>query len=558
MVDVPYVGMKVIRFFPKNGWYYGSVSEIVELPKKMYKVIFKDGETDEWTEDEYAIIKAESKVVIGDVGYKFVRVWRRGKLSAAYDGEVIIIRGSGLRKCLFNDGKSYIYPLSEIERCSKLQYVPEVDLISSSSDKSDVDSDDDMSSSSSSRSEDSVCNSVSISEATSQGIYLQKLLKVPLDELEARKTSKEAFSDAIQPCIDAVTERFSNLDIDGRNIEVRQWPKDEDLKLLTEELLRYDPNFSREIKSRALLGKMPFIKEFMSCEKHYRETSYCIEFKLCGEDECGICRRIGRRIRTPVTTNGELRKEVNRFLDLPILDKARNNEHFMTPEKTREYINKNNPSIDKLLEHLPKKGISQSKEQLEDKEEDKNNKAVFATSKLRMWVQCDCCGARRCIYSKNAVGSTNGPSNKDMEKLLRWKDNDGYVCGNRPGNKKILMKIQQRCGEQIETQYFDSIYITGQPKTKGRTISTDPVCCLCYDTHNMVVKGTKTNRKQDLKGKNLLPVCMKCFNNAIENTIKLPTTGGSSNKKTQGMQNRESNKRLHATGIATGRRKKRK
>jgi hypothetical protein len=47
----------------------------------------------------------------------------------------------------------------------------------------------------------------------------------------------------------------------------------------------------------------------------------------------------------------------------------------------------------------------------------------------------------------------------------------------------------------------------------------------------MVVKGTKTNRKQDLKGKNLLPVCMKCFNNAIENTIKLPTTGGSSNKK---------------------------
>jgi hypothetical protein len=120
------------------------------------------------------------------------------------------------------------------------------------------------------------------------------------------------------------------------------------------------------------------------------------------------------------------------------------------------------------------------------------------------------------------------------------------------------MKIQQRCGEQIETQYFDSIYITGQPKTKGRTISTDPVCCLCYDTHNMVVKGTKTNRKQDLKGKNLLPVCMKCFNNAIENTIKLPTTGGSSNKKTQGMQNRESNKRLHATGIATGRRKKRK
>jgi hypothetical protein len=56
------------------------------------------------------------------------------------------------------------------------------------------------------------------------------------------------------------------------------------------------------------------------------------------------------------------------------------------------------------------------------------------------------------------------------------------------------------CGEQIETQYFDSIHITGQPKTKVRTISTDPVRYLCYDTqHNMVVKGTKTNRKQNLE-----------------------------------------------------------
>jgi hypothetical protein len=52
---------------------------------------------------------------------------------------------------------------------------------------------------------------------------------------------------------------------------------------------------------------------------------------------------------------------------------------------------------------------------------------------------------------------------------------------------------------------------------------------------------------------------MKCFdNNAIKNTIKSPTTGGSGSKKTKGMQNRERSKRLHATGIATGLRKKRR
>jgi hypothetical protein len=142
--------------------------------------------------------------------------------------------------------------------------------------------------------------------------------------------------------------------------------------------------------------------------------------------------------------------------------------------------------IASFLEHLPKKGISQSKEQLEDKEEDKNNKTVFTTSKLRMWVECDCCGARHCIYSKYAVCSTNGPSNKDMEKLLVMSVETDL------GTPKIVMKIQQQCVVNRSRHNILTLYIL--------QVSTDPVRYLCYDTqHNMVVKGTKTNRKQNLE-----------------------------------------------------------
>jgi hypothetical protein len=59
------------------------------------------------------------------------------------------------------------------------------------------------------------------------------------------------------------------------------------------------------------------------------------------------------------------------------------------------------------------------------------------------------------------------------------------------------------------------------------------------------VKGTKVRKKQDLNGRNLMPICMKCYDNAVENNIRLPTSGGSSNKRVSGMEKHSSKKRLH-------------
>jgi len=110
----------------------------------------------------------------------------------------------------------------------------------------------------------------------------------------------------------------------------------------------------------------------------------------------------------------------------------------------------------------------------------------------------------------------------------------------------------------VETQYYDSVYVTGKETTKGRQIKTDPICFWCYDDFDVVVKGTEVKKKQDLNGKNLMPICRTCYDNAVENSIKLPTSGGSSNKRVSGIEKRLNKKRLHEKGVNSGKRSKRR
>ena len=571
MTNPPKVGMCVKTYYSKNGWYRGAITSITTGENIVIGVKFEDGEVDEWTIDEYIRFASEASIKIGDVGYKFVKVWTKGPLSEAFDGTVTKITAKGKRQCAFNDGDKITYKLDDIRKFSKIQYIQQYSDDSDDSDDGDdsddvnnngnngttFDSDSDNASSIGNKADDS--DDDSIVETISNGVYLTKLLKIPLVELEARTTAKVAFSKAMAPSMDTVTDRFKSLDIDGRNIEVRKWPNRQDVELLTDVLQNYDPNFSRDIRSKAQLNRMPIIKDFLSSKEHFRETDYCLEFKLCGDINCIICKRIGRAVRTPTTTNGNLRNEVTRYLDLPILDSNRKKEHFLSPELTRKYIHKNNPTFDCLMENFSDtEKVRDVDSMKKNKEEDKENKALFVTSKLRDWIVCDSCCARRCIYSMNNVGAKSGPSTADKNMLDRWKETHGYVCGHRPSNTKFFMKSQHRCGDTMETQYYDSIYVTGKETTKGRQIKTEPICYWCYDDFDVVVKGTKVQKKQDLNGKNQLPLCRTCYDNAVENNIKLPTSGGCSNKRISGVEKRLKKKRLHDQAVVSGKRSKRK
>ena len=102
-----------------------------------------------------------------------------------------------------------------------------------------------------------------------------------------------------------------------------------------------------------------------------------------------------------------------------------------------------------------------------------------------------------------------------------------------------------RCGDNIETQYYDIVYITGKATpTKGRNISTDPICWWWYDDYDILEKN-KGKRKQDLKGNNQICFCKNCNEDAVEKQIKIPTTGGNINQKDKGDQKLSGKARLH-------------
>ena len=118
-------------------------------------------------------------------------------------------------------------------------------------------------------------------------------------------------------------------------------------------------------------------------------------------------------------------------------------------------------------------------------------------------------------------------SKDDNNHLLNWKYN-GYFCGNKPGAENYVMRRLLRCGDQVETQYYNSEIITGK-STNGRA-STDLVCCFCYDDLRIVSAG-ETKRMQYLGGKKPLPLYGKCFYSTLESEIVVPTTKGSSNQR---------------------------
>ena len=537
---------------------------IEEINNGIYSIKFEDGDEEEWSAVEMKTYAKEAGVAIGDIGYKFVKYFRR----CPFSGKVIDILPNEKRKCKFCDGAIHMYTLNQIQAYGKHQG-------SHNRNGDDDNNSIGRSCGSSSDDDDSTANKVNNTEdldndndnandevqvekgPTTSGKYVRKLLNIPLSELQARPSAREAFDDAIGPSIATVADRFKQLSIDGRPIVVREYPSETEVKLLTDALVAYDPEYSRDNRSKAQLKKMPFINEFFSSDDNFRATPYSLEFRLCDKNECSICRRVGRQIRTPLTANGELRNEVLRWLDNPIPDVKKDTRHYLSPEDTREYIESKKPSIEDQRKHLPasNKDEKLSRSVIQAKKEDKNNKTVFAASKLRDWVSCDSCRARRCIYSMKAFGKNGGPCKEDKEHLGNWKEN-GYVCGNKPGANTFVMRRAIRCGDLIETQYYEPELMTGKRKN-GRSVSTDAICCLCYDD-NDIVGSSEIKKTQNIGGKNPLPICRLCFDSNVKSKVSLPTSRGSSNQREKSGQKRESKKRMADKSIAKGYKKKRK
>ena len=145
---------------------------------------------------------------------------------------------------------------------------------------------------------------VSNPELPGSGKYFRKLICVRrggtlehrINELKSRSTARALFDAAMDYPMDLVKTRFASLKLDGRPVEVIPYPRDDSLKVLTDAVLDFDPDFDPNIKSKYQMSKMPLIEEFLASPEYCRLTDYTLQFRLCRKEVCGICVRIGRRI----------------------------------------------------------------------------------------------------------------------------------------------------------------------------------------------------------------------------------------------------------------------
>jgi len=76
-----------------------------------------------------------------------------------------------------------------------------------------------------------------------------ELVKLPLAELKARGTAREALAKAMQHLIDQIADRFGNLSLSGRPVKVHDWPTNEVTEELESALKKFDSGHYLDITS---------------------------------------------------------------------------------------------------------------------------------------------------------------------------------------------------------------------------------------------------------------------------------------------------------------------
>ena len=71
-----------------------------------------------------------------------------------------------------------------------------------------------------------------------------------------------SFDAGMENLMDLVKIRISSLKLDGQPVEVIPYPRDDILKVLTNTILDFDPDFDPNIKRKSHMSKMPLIEEF--------------------------------------------------------------------------------------------------------------------------------------------------------------------------------------------------------------------------------------------------------------------------------------------------------
>ena len=80
-----------------------------------------------------------------------------------------------------------------------------------------------------------------------------------INELKIRNTAQVSFDNTMDYPTILVKTRFASLKLDSRPVEVIPYLRDDSLKVLTDALLYFTPDFDPNMKIKSRMSKMPSI-----------------------------------------------------------------------------------------------------------------------------------------------------------------------------------------------------------------------------------------------------------------------------------------------------------
>ena len=265
------VGVAVRKFFDKMGWYDGRITKItkVSLNETRYRIEFSDGEIDEWDKEELIARKAEAAISVGEIGWKFAEKFVGTRGDVYCSGEVIDIREyrrrAPMRVCKYCDDEVTERTLLRLRKLSKNQFGTR-DKGSSDgvySNQEDSDSDGDYGSDYESEEEveadensergeenenDPENDKELVPGEVKRSQFWAPLIKMTSTELETHSATK-SYAASLKYPMDGLEKRIKQLTLHGKQLEVVDWPSDDDVQELYNALRKIDPAFSTDVRS---------------------------------------------------------------------------------------------------------------------------------------------------------------------------------------------------------------------------------------------------------------------------------------------------------------------
>ena len=337
------IGETINAFIDYHIWHVGTVTSIEEDEASMdiYTIKFEKNYKEEWSSLEVENRMAEKNIPVGGIGYKFIKSFpMNGGQQQFFNGKVRKIRGGEIekRECVFCDGEVKQYKLEQLVEFSnnKVNFDVEDDT-ESESDTTDDGTDDEDVNGENMNNDDEV-------QVISSGRFYTKLCAAPVGttlmerftNLKNRVSANEAFKSAMEHPKKMIENRFRQLELEGRKVEVLNYASKNDVALFEEKLKSFDKNYDKSVRSKSQLQKMKLIAQFLNCEKHCRITPWSLEYRLCGKVGCEICIGIGRGVRAPDITIGgkNVRQEILSWLVLPVLNE--DHTHYLSTAVIRD------------------------------------------------------------------------------------------------------------------------------------------------------------------------------------------------------------------------------